>query len=126
MNPDRCNLGEERRNRGLEEVTVLLFRLKSCAKCGGDLALDEGDWLCLQCGTYYYVNLYSGNKVGHLGRRPQGPDPDSPAQPGAGIPYRPHIKGYAAGAKEGMGGLEQATLAVGLAAVLRGFPAAAP
>ena len=34
------------------------FRLKACAKCGGDLALDEGDWICLQCGTYYYVGLY--------------------------------------------------------------------
>ena len=34
------------------------FRLKGCAKCGGDLVLDEGDWLCLQCGTYYYTGLY--------------------------------------------------------------------
>jgi len=34
------------------------FRLKACLKCGGDLALDEGDWLCLQCGRYYYVGLY--------------------------------------------------------------------
>ena len=23
--------------------------------------LDEGDWLCLQCGTYYYNGLYSQN-----------------------------------------------------------------
>ena len=21
-------------------------------------ALDDGDWLCLQCGTYYYTRLY--------------------------------------------------------------------
>ena len=34
------------------------FYLKCCAKCGGDLALDEGDWLCVQCGTYFYVDLY--------------------------------------------------------------------
>ncbi len=34
------------------------FRLKGCAKCGGDLVVDELDWLCLQCGTYYYTNLY--------------------------------------------------------------------
>ena len=34
------------------------FRFKGCVKCGGDLALDQGDWLCLQCGTYYYVGLY--------------------------------------------------------------------
>ena len=34
------------------------FRLKGCAKCGGDLVLDDLDWLCLQCGTYYYTGLY--------------------------------------------------------------------
>ena len=34
------------------------FRLKCCVKCGGDLVLDSGDWLCLQCGTYYYTGLY--------------------------------------------------------------------
>ena len=34
------------------------FRFKACIKCGGDLALDDGDWICLQCGTYYYVGLY--------------------------------------------------------------------
>lgn len=34
------------------------FRLKGCAKCGGDLMLEELDWLCLQCGTYYYTGLY--------------------------------------------------------------------
>jgi hypothetical protein len=34
------------------------FHLKACLKCGGDLVLDEGDWRCLQCGTYYYIGLY--------------------------------------------------------------------
>ncbi len=34
------------------------FCLKACTKCGGDLAVDDGDWLCLQCGTYYYTGLY--------------------------------------------------------------------
>lgn len=34
------------------------FRLKNCIKCQGDLASDEGDWICLQCGTYYYTGLY--------------------------------------------------------------------
>lgn len=34
------------------------FCLKACTKCGGDLAVDEGDWICLQCGTYYYTGLY--------------------------------------------------------------------
>ncbi len=34
------------------------FHLKVCLKCRGDLVLDEGDWLCLQCGKYYYTSLY--------------------------------------------------------------------
>ena len=34
------------------------FRLKNCIKCQGDLASDEGDWTCLQYGTYYYTGLY--------------------------------------------------------------------
>ena len=38
------------------------FRLTACAKCGGDLALDEGDWICLQCGTYDYAGLYRHNE----------------------------------------------------------------
>ena len=37
---------------------MLRFRFKACIKCRGDLALDDGDWICLQCGTYYYVGLY--------------------------------------------------------------------
>ena len=44
------------------------FRLKACEKCGGDLAQDDGDWICLQCGTYDYIGLYSNN---HLLPRPQ-------------------------------------------------------
>ena len=39
---------------------MLRFRFKACIKCRGDLALDDGDWICLQCGTYYYVGLYRG------------------------------------------------------------------
>jgi len=42
---------------------LLRFRLKACTKCGGDLALDDGDWICLQCGTYYYVGLYGRENV---------------------------------------------------------------
>lgn len=34
------------------------FRLKACGRCGGDLARDDGDWICLQCGAYSYVGLY--------------------------------------------------------------------
>ncbi len=37
------------------------FCLKACTKCGGDLAVDDGDWICLQCGTYYYTGLYPGS-----------------------------------------------------------------
>jgi len=40
---------------------VNCFKLRSCGKCRGDLVLDEGDWLCLQCGTYYYTELYPGS-----------------------------------------------------------------
>ncbi len=35
-----------------------LYRLGACLKCRGDLAYDDGDWNCLQCGVYYYTGLY--------------------------------------------------------------------
>ena len=35
-----------------------LYRLGACLKCRGDLAYDDGDWSCLQCGVYYYTGLY--------------------------------------------------------------------
>ena len=35
-----------------------IYRLKACRKCKGDLARDDGDWRCLQCGSYSYVGLY--------------------------------------------------------------------
>ena len=37
---------------------VSWFHLKARPKSRGDLETDEGDWLCLQCGTYYYTGLY--------------------------------------------------------------------
>ncbi len=40
-----------------------IFRLAACLKCRGDLVYDEGDWLCLQCGVYYYTGL-SGHTEG--------------------------------------------------------------
>ena len=40
------------------------FRFKKCLKCRGDLVLDDGDWLCLQCGTYYYTGLYQVDPPG--------------------------------------------------------------
>ena len=39
-----------------------LYRLGGCLKCRGDLAYDDGDWICLQCGTYYYTGLYVENR----------------------------------------------------------------
>ena len=63
-----------------------LFRLKGCAKCLGDLVLDEGDWLCLQCGTYYYTGLYRNHKPTRWPHQPEAPPrtekalrPDRPA-----------------------------------------------
>ena len=37
---------------------MIWYRFGECAKCRGDLALDDGDWMCLQCGTYFYTGLY--------------------------------------------------------------------
>ena len=34
------------------------YKLKACGRCGGDLARDDGDWICMQCGAYSYVGLY--------------------------------------------------------------------
>ena len=43
--------------RPTKELNVKIFRLGTCLKCRGDLVHDEGDWLCLQCGVYYYTDL---------------------------------------------------------------------
>ena len=48
-----------------------IYRLGVCLKCHGDLALDEGDWICLQCGVYYYTGLYSNSAA-----QPSGPGGD--------------------------------------------------
>ena len=32
----------------------MLYKLKCCGKCDGDLTLDGDEWRCFQCGTYYY------------------------------------------------------------------------
>ena len=37
---------------------VRIYRLGACLKCRGDLYADNRDWICLQCGTYYYTGLY--------------------------------------------------------------------
>ena len=36
--------------------------LRSCARCRGDLVLDDCDWRCLQCAQYYYGD--TANLVG--------------------------------------------------------------
>ena len=56
------------------------FRLKTCIKCQGDLASDEGDWICLQCGTYYYTGLYQ--LPSHIDKNPEAPRSSGPEQPG--------------------------------------------
>ena len=32
----------------------MLWLLKNCRKCSGDLILDGDEWRCWQCGQYYY------------------------------------------------------------------------
>ena len=44
-----------------------LYRLGVCLKCRGDLAYDDGDWLCLQCGACYYTGLYPEAESGKSG-----------------------------------------------------------
>ena len=55
------------------------FRLKTCIKCQGDLAADEGDWICLQCGTYYYTGLYQ--LPSHVNDSPPAPRTGTSGQP---------------------------------------------
>ena len=57
------------------------FRFKSCVKCGGDLALDQGDWLCLQCGSYYYIGLYQRPGLLQRPAQPEKPNPEPPEPP---------------------------------------------
>ena len=76
------------------------YRLKGCRRCGGDLARDEGDWICLQCGAYSYVGLYndSGAAPATLPEWPAGfALPDVPSDPGQskGAGYRHWNRGVA-------------------------------
>jgi hypothetical protein len=32
----------------------MLYRLKGCGRCGGDLLQDNDEWRCFQCGHVYY------------------------------------------------------------------------
>lgn len=56
------------------------FRLKCCIKCQGDLAADNSDWLCLQCGTYYYTGLYQLHP--QVDDSPEAQESNVPKQPG--------------------------------------------
>lgn len=75
------------------------LNMKACTKCGGDLALDQGDWLCLRCGTYYYTNLYRlarrGKPQPSGGNFPGSPTPGS-HMPGSPMPRSraPETKGW--------------------------------
>ena len=82
------------------------YLLKACKKCGGDLARDWGDWICLQCGAYCYVGLYAPER--RPGQRPAGAanPPQQPALPAAGL-SRP-------GGESRPAGTERAAAAIGV------------
>jgi hypothetical protein len=67
------------------------FRLKACAKCKGDLVLDDGDWLCLQCGTYWYTGLYRNQEISWW---PQENRP-APRTEKTQVPKAPYLSGLA-------------------------------
>ena len=66
------------------------FRLKTCIKCQGDLAADNGDWLCLQCGIYYYTGLYQLHR--HLDDAPNALSPQVPSSADSNISEQPEKK----------------------------------
>ena len=68
-------------DRRTEGCGLNWFRFKSCVKCGGDLALDQGDWLCLQCGTYYYIGLYERPGLYQRPAHPEKPKLQPPEPP---------------------------------------------
>ena len=35
----------------------MMFWLKGCVRCGGDLFVQYEDWQCFQCGRYYYDTM---------------------------------------------------------------------
>ena len=60
-------------------MNLALVPPKTCIKCQGDLAADFGDWLCLQCGTYYYIGLYQAHA--HIDTTTEMPESPRPATP---------------------------------------------
>ena len=63
------------------------YILKGCQRCGGDLARDWGDWICLQCGAYCYIGLYRADSRPPLrpAAMPAAP-PNQPGLPGRRLP----------------------------------------
>ena len=35
----------------------MLYQLKCCDRCKGDLVFDRDEWHCWQCGRYYYPKV---------------------------------------------------------------------
>lgn len=66
---------------------MVLWSLKDCSKCNGDLVLDEDLWRCFQCGHYYYPNVLQ--PVEHL------PEPNLPSPQGNGQRRRAPCGGIA-------------------------------
>ena len=71
--------------------TMTWFRFKACVKCRGDLVFDHSDWLCLQCGTYYYTGLYQESAPANAPTK-ENISPDEEKAAGAAILMPP---GYA-------------------------------
>ena len=36
----------------------MLWSVKSCGKCGGDLIREDDEWRCIHSGRYSYPNVY--------------------------------------------------------------------
>lgn len=69
------------------------LQLKACPKCHGDLSLDEGDWLCLQCGRYRYTGLYRNTLPGQKNT----PASFDPANPKSGSAFAVQPTNHTAG-----------------------------
>lgn len=90
------------------------YRLKACVRCGGDLARDDGDWICMQCGAYSYVGLYRQQELslstftGLPSGASQGPG-ESEGRPGTEGPVPPDFSKGMSGGGTSPGGLSIAS-----------------
>ena len=62
-NVAKDSLEEARQLRTIGGTEMAVWKFKSCTKCGGDLFAQDGDWGCLQCGSYYYPNVIESLEV---------------------------------------------------------------